>query len=49
MKIPEKPVIEKVKNNINIIKKIPKVGFTNIKPIFIKDYNNNEITLIKCN
>jgi hypothetical protein len=46
-KIPEKPVIEKVKNTINLMKKIPKIGFTNIKPIFIKDFDNDAITLIK--
>ena len=46
-KLPEKPVIEKIKNTINIMKKIPKIGFTNTKPIFIKDYDNHTITLIK--
>ena len=46
-KLPEKPVIEKVKNNKNIMKKIPKIGFTNTKPIFIKDYDNDEISIIK--
>ena len=43
IKIPEKPVIEKVKNT----KKIPKIGFTNTNPIFIKDFDNDAITLIK--
>jgi hypothetical protein len=50
-KIPEKPITEKVKNTINLIKKIPKIGFTNTNPIFISktNFDNHEITIIKIN
>jgi hypothetical protein len=46
-KTKKNPITKEVRNTINIMKKIPKIGFTNTEPIFIKDYDNNEITLIK--
>jgi len=47
MKINEKPIIEIVKINNNLLKKIPQIGYTNKQPLFVKDYNDKEIILIK--
>jgi len=46
-KTKKNPITKEVKNTINLMKKIPKIGFTNTKPIFIKDFDNDTITLIK--
>ena len=47
MKINEKPIIEIIKIKNNLLKKIPQIGYTNKEPLFVKDYNDKEIILIK--
>jgi hypothetical protein len=47
IKISNKPIEEVVDFNDKLFLKIPTVAFTNTKPIFIKDFDNNKITIIK--
>jgi hypothetical protein len=47
VKIPNKPVEEVINFNKKIFLKIPTIAFTNTKPIFIKDFNNKKIIIIK--